>query len=206
VSIRKYFDKFDNLLAAENKITGDTSYRALIDMKSFIEYIIINELSKNNDGYKLSSYFYRPYYGTLHAGPVWDFDRAYGNLSSDSSYQEDGWRYLFADSNATNGVPKWWKVMMQDTYFASRFVERWDALRKNELSDRVLENTIDSLINDIRPVSARNFKLWPVFSLDRHGFFYSEKINNFDDEIVFLKNFILKRAHWMDAHVHDLIP
>ncbi|CAN5428091.1 hypothetical protein BH11BAC2_BH11BAC2_08090 [soil metagenome] len=201
--IKKYFDEFDNLLASPNRIKGDTTYRNLIDMQSFIDYIIISELSKNNDGYKLSSYLYRPYNGKIFAGPVWDFDRAYGNLASDSSWQKEGWKYMFLDSGATNGVPVWWNTMMEDKYFAQQLANRWDFLRKDILSDQKIERSLDSLVKKIEPVIARNFKIWPVFSVDRHGFFYSETVKNYTDELEFLRKFIFNRVHWLDAHVHD---
>ena len=41
----------------------------------------MNELSKNSDGYKLSTYMHKDrinYDDRLHAGPIWDFDQTYG--------------------------------------------------------------------------------------------------------------------------------
>ncbi len=201
--IRQYFNKFDDLLASKSRDANDTSYQSMIDFKSFIDYVIINEISKNADGYKLSTYFYRPYEGRLHAGPAWDYDRAYGNLGMENSVERKGWEYLYNDSNATNGAPQWWVSLMKNQMFSQQFKERWVSLRKHELSDAKVNHTIDSLIQITQPVYARNFDLWPVFGIRRHGFHQSAKIKNYDDELIYLREFISERLHWIDQHVNN---
>ena len=50
------------------------------DVESFARYFLISELSANPDAYVTSWYFYRDGLGDkIHAGPVWDFDSAFGN-------------------------------------------------------------------------------------------------------------------------------
>lgn len=55
-------------------------YRKYIDVGSFIDYFLVNEVTRNIDGFKKSRYFSKDkdlLDGTLtrlKAGPVWDFD------------------------------------------------------------------------------------------------------------------------------------
>jgi subtilisin-like proprotein convertase family protein len=204
--IEKDFSRFDDaIVKSYDSPSVDTSYRSLIDMQSFINYMLINELTKNNDGYKLSCFMYKPKNGTLHAGPAWDFDRALGNLSSDGASFADGWNYSFLEVRATNGNPKWWPALMEDSLFARTFINSWETQRKGAISDATINHQIDSLVSITKQAAARNFSLWPVLGLNSSGFYYSPDIKSFDDEINFLRNFILKRAHWIDAHVNELI-
>ena len=56
-------------------------YTDYIDVNSFTDFLLINEFSKNADGYKLSSYVHKDKDskgGKLVAGPIWDFDQTYG--------------------------------------------------------------------------------------------------------------------------------
>lgn len=59
------------------------SFTEYIDMRSFAQKYIVEELTKNNGGGATSSFFYKPRDAVstkLFAGPVWDYDKAYANL------------------------------------------------------------------------------------------------------------------------------
>lgn len=54
----------------------------MVDMESFAKYFVFSEFTGNPDAYVTSWYLYKD--GALdkiHAGPVWDFDAAFGNRS-----------------------------------------------------------------------------------------------------------------------------
>ena len=62
-----------------NPDTG-LSYPAYLDLESYARKYIVEELSKNKGGGATSSFFYKPQDAGLFAGPVWDYDKAYGRL------------------------------------------------------------------------------------------------------------------------------
>ena len=77
--------------------TSGIRYTEYIDINSFTDFLLINELSKNSDGYKLSSYLYKDKDskgGKLVAGPIWDFDQTYGVSEVCSNYDYTGWTYM----------------------------------------------------------------------------------------------------------------
>ncbi len=57
----------------------ETGYPSVIDVPSFIDYMILTELSSNADGYSLSTFYHKDRNGKLRAGPLWDMDLTYGN-------------------------------------------------------------------------------------------------------------------------------
>lgn len=79
IAIRDFMRDFNKLEVAAEK--GDYSeVEKLIDIQSFIDYYLINEFSVNPDAYASSFYMYRNGDGDkIHAGPVWDFDLAFGS-------------------------------------------------------------------------------------------------------------------------------
>ncbi len=75
----------EKAVVAEDGVNPDTgkSYLDYIDLRSFAQKYIIEELSKNNGGGATSSFFYKPQDEVstkLFGGPVWDYDKAYGRL------------------------------------------------------------------------------------------------------------------------------
>src|SRR5690606_36324457 len=76
--IKNYFDAFEDALAAPSYTSSVAGYRRFIDVRSFVDNFIINELSWNVDGYRSSTFFYKDRESAsdsrLHAGPIWDFN------------------------------------------------------------------------------------------------------------------------------------
>jgi len=78
--IRAFIDGFVRAASApdfRHPSTGQR-YSEFIDVDAWIDHDIINALTKNVDGMRFSSYFYKERGGRLAAGPVWDFDRSMG--------------------------------------------------------------------------------------------------------------------------------
>ena len=75
------YTQFANLETTShaNNINISSGYPSIIDVPSFIDFMIINELASNADGYQLSTYFHKDRNGKLRAGPIWDFNLTYGN-------------------------------------------------------------------------------------------------------------------------------
>ena len=66
-----------DLLASRNIVyPGGSIY---IDDETFIDFFILNELSNNVDGYRLSTYLTKNRDEKLKIGPIWDFNLSFGN-------------------------------------------------------------------------------------------------------------------------------
>lgn len=75
----------EKAVLAEDGVNQDSekSYRDYIDLESYARKYIVEELTKNNGGGATSSFYYKPedkVSTKLFAGPVWDYDKAYGRL------------------------------------------------------------------------------------------------------------------------------
>lgn len=66
-----------------NPVTG-IYYTEYIDLESWADKYLIEEITRNNGGGSTSSYFYKPQDSLstkVYGGPVWDYDKGYGNAS-----------------------------------------------------------------------------------------------------------------------------
>ncbi|MCR5625951.1 MAG: CotH kinase family protein, partial [Lachnospiraceae bacterium] len=80
--IYEYFQLAEDAVYAKDGINPTTGlhYSEYIDVESFAEKYLVEEFSKNVDAVRFSSYYYKDKGGKLFAGPVWDYDAAYGNV------------------------------------------------------------------------------------------------------------------------------
>jgi hypothetical protein len=60
----------------ESMVTG---FPSIIDIPSFVDFILINELASNVDAYTFSTFYHKDRNGKLRAGPIWDLNLTYGN-------------------------------------------------------------------------------------------------------------------------------
>lgn len=77
--IAAVFQNFENVLLDEKNPDGYLDY---IDLNSFADKYLLEELCKNIDANKTSQYFYKyddSISSKIFAGPIWDYDKAWGN-------------------------------------------------------------------------------------------------------------------------------
>ncbi len=135
--IKEYVDSFQTALINSNSLSD---YEKYIDVNSFIDFFIIQELSFNPDAYIGSVFFHKDKNskgGKIRMGPVWDFDLAWGIYPMDSfQYEIEG--RLF-----------WFKVLLKDTVFENMLKCRWEYLREDILKTTEIYSHIDSVSNII---------------------------------------------------------
>lgn len=191
--ITNYIYNFDQSLFSVNYTDTVNGYRKYIDLNSCIDYLIINELAKNIDAYRLSTYMHKTKNsngGKLCFGPVWDFNIAFGNVDYMNGYRTDS---ILAYNYS------WWNQFLQDTNFNNRLKQRWFQLRSNQLSNKKITKLIDSLTHIISDAQIRNFNKWDILSRDIWPNYYVG--HTYENEINFLKSWVLNRANWMDVNL-----
>lgn len=198
--IQSYIDTVENSLLAANFSDLDNGYRKYLDEYSFIDFFIIQELSKNLDGFKRSAYLYKDKYskgGKLHAGPQWDFNAAWGNskyiagLLGVCGYDEpEGWVHTtaFCWIHTTFPVPFWWERLLEDPEFVHRLKCRWMQLRQTTLSKSHIFGLIDSMETEASSAAVRQFT--------RFDFNYT-----LSERTDLLKTWLGTRIDWMDVNM-----
>jgi len=203
--IKTYVNNWETALKSVNFANPQIGFRAYADELSFIDFFIMNELSKNVDGYRISTFLHKKRVsegGKIHAGPLWDFNLGWGNANYCQGGQTSGWEINFnsvCQGNGANMNPFWLNRMLQDTVFANNLKCRWSYLRTSILSDEHLMNYIDSLGTILEEPAQRNYDRWPILGV----YVWPNNFigNTYQEELTYMKNWILARTAWMDANM-----
>jgi CotH kinase protein len=192
--IQSFVDSFETALSSPDFSDPETGFRKYLDQESFMDFFFIQELSKNIDAYKRSSYLYKDKIndgGKLHAGPHWDYNSAWkvGLFGCESFDSDTGWVYdMTCWVNSGFPVPFWWSRLLEDTTYANDLHCRWDMLRSSSLSNAHIESLIDSMATYIQEASERHYI---TFNID----------TDFMTNIQSFKDWTFARLAWMDAHM-----
>jgi len=186
--IHNQFTTFQTAITANNANLA-VGYPALIDIPTFVDFMLSNELAANVDGYQLSTYFHKDRKGKLRAGPIWDFNLTLGNDLFFWGYDRskvDTWQF----SNGDNEGSKFWTDLFNNTtfrcYLSRRFHEVTQAGQPMNIS--VLNAFIDTTIATISEAAVREKVRWNT-------------IPNLTLEIINLKAFLADRVAWMTTHL-----
>ena len=205
IPVQRSYLKEQILEAEASLISGsfddpEIGYNRYLNTSSFVDFMLLNEVSKEVDKYRYSSYFYKKKEskgGEIYAGPPWDFNLGYGNVD----YWNEGLltnNWLFDDVHANEwSIVFWWKRLMEDPFFKDLATTRWEYLRSTEWSDAKIQFMIDSITGLIDEAQERNYAQWPIL-----GTYvwpnYDWENNTYQDEVDYFSNWIFNRLHWMD--------
>ena len=180
-------------------------YNEYIDVTSFAHFLLINDFSKNADGYKLSTYIHKDKDskgGLLTAGPVWDFDQTYGMSEVCSDADFTGWTYLQNQPGCVDleSMPMWWQAFMSDTVFTNHLACRWNTLRQGPFHVDTINAWIDNQRSYIQAGIDRNFVKWQFLGVG----IWAEPSpipQTYQEEIDYMKGWIANRLTWLDANM-----
>jgi hypothetical protein len=201
--IRQYISNFESVLKSEDFDKAEQGYRTYIDVESFIDFMIMNEVSKNVDGYRLSTFLHKDKNskgGKLKMGPIWDFNLGYGNANYCTSGEETGFVYNFNSVCQDDFwlIPFWWKRFLQDPNYKRALVARWQELRRGKFATENIHAYIDSVVTVLdQEAQQRNFHEWPVLGTWVWPNLYVGA--TYLDEVEFLKNWVSNRMEWLDG-------
>jgi hypothetical protein len=192
--IQFYIDGFESALLNDDFSTDQRTYTDYIDLESFVDFFIINELTRNVDAYRLSTYMYKDRGEKLRMGPVWDLDIGY--FSGDRIPMDDWVIHYnsYVDRDAWM-LPFWWTRLMEDPLFRTALKARWNELRMGVLSNEQLQWKVDEAVHylELNGAVERNYQRWDQGS----GFDYQAQIE-------MLKSYLRNRSQWMDGAISAL--
>jgi hypothetical protein len=151
-----------------------------IDTDSFLRYWWLQDLSRNNDTFIGSNFFfYVSSEKKLYAGPVWDMDNTFGIWGGGENLMTKGWH------SANRG---WLKHLANNGDF-------WEALEAyyrgegKALFDK-LPGRVDELAEYIRKSAEMNYLV------NRRNDYVNSGTASWDEDVAYLKNFLEERLGW----------
>jgi len=224
-----YFNSFYSALNSANWTNPATGYAAWIDVDSWIDHHILNVAALSSDALRLSAYFFKDREKKIEMGPLWDFDRGLGTGVSDDwrAWNPRSWMGSnplgaggsdygtdFFNSGAVFSNP-WYRKLTQDPDFWQKWIDRYQALRRNEFSTNSLFALVDCLVGPLTLAQSREQSRWvgsggsdtsprsgtitaPSGYPDR-TYSYSFP-GTFQGEIAFQKKWLADRLNFMDTN------
>lgn len=198
--ITSYIQEFHNALHA--KPAGD--WKKYVDVASFVNIHVVNEVTRNVDGWIRSHFMHKDRDKPIVAGPIWDYNFTTGNYATDLV----GWH---CEENR-RGSNDWHLMMWKQPEFKSAFKMRYTELRKSVLADAAVDKLIDDVKKPINNVAQRNFTAWPMGKCmssgggGMGGMFSTPKITDstWTGQVDSLKTWMKKRMKSLDSSVATL--
>jgi CotH kinase protein/Secretion system C-terminal sorting domain len=206
--IKKYVTDFETSLKGTDYLNNKALWRDMIDLDTFVDYFLITEFTKNVDGYRLSTYFYKDKDskgGKLKMGPAWDYNLSFGNANYYDGYKPTGWQYKVNDMAIPNGdfsflSPNWWERLSIDSTFRYKASKRWEVLRKTTFNPDRISSWMDSTANTLQEPRVRNFNRWTGV-LGKYVWPNYYVGATYQDETTWMKDWIRQRTAWLDAQL-----
>lgn len=204
--IQAYVDSFEQAMNSPQFADPVLGYRRFANVESFIDMMLVNEFSKNVDGYRISTFLTKPKItqdgGRLQAGPIWDYDLAWRNADYCQGDSYTGWSYNFPNVCPDDFYqpPTWWKKFRTDPGFNNSFRCRWNSFI-NEAFPLVQQLAwVDSVANLLSEAQVRNFAYWPI--LGTYVWPNPSPIpSTYAGEVQNLKTWLQNRRQWMQGNI-----
>ena len=188
--IKDWIQDLETLMKDNAKVQAH-DYEPFLDVDTAIDYLIVEELTGNNDFYNTwpepgphSVYMYKERGGKLYHGPVWDFD--YHVFCPQFTHQWVGAKKTL-----------FYPALLKDEKFRTRLVERWE-LYKNDLKG--LPDYIDGQAEKIRLSEQINHSQWPIVNNPENG----DEQMTFQQAVDRIKKAFLDKWEWMDQNIRNL--
>jgi hypothetical protein len=193
--IKNYMDTFEAVLYGADFADPTNGYAKYIDVGSFIDNHILIELTKNIDGFRLSTYYYKDRNGKLVMGPIWDYDLSLGNANYNDGWNATGWyNRLLSDADYP-----YWRRLFQDPEFNLRYADRWFGLRRDLFTTSRLLGIVEGYATLLDEPAARNYARWPTLGIYVWPNWFIA--NTYREEITWMQGWIADRLTWMDSQI-----
>jgi hypothetical protein len=202
--------QFEQMLAGPGFANSQLGYPAWIDVQSFMDFMILQELGRTVDGYRSSSFFYKDrdsVDGRFVAGPMWDFNVSFGNCDYCEAFSTTGYQYDF-DSVCGEffevEIPFWWKRLLEDPAFNDALRCRWEQLRDGPLADQAISSFIATKAEQLADAQVRNYERWPI--LGEYVEWNPVVWQTYEEELAYLEDWIGERSLWLDDNFAGVCP
>ena len=191
LQVSRHINEFERVLFSSDFSSVESGYATYVDIDSFVDWFLVNEIAKNVDAQWYSSIFLHWVPGDkTKMGPIWDFDLAFGNVDyADATYPE-GWWVRWNT---------WIGRMLEDPRFAARIKERFaffDAQRPQ------IKKNIQKWAEDLQFAQAENDSIWQT--IGEYVWPNPVVYDTYEEEVTHLSDWLDARMGWMADSVEQL--
>lgn len=189
-NIVNFMTQVETALYSDNWLDKENGWQKYMDMDSFVDWYLINEIARNNDAvFFTSCYMHHAPGGKLHMGPLWDFDLAFGNYGGNSNVEG-----FYIKDNVG-----WYIRLFTDPVFKERVKERYEYFYS--MKD-VFLNEINMSANYLELSAIENNNKWDIW-YSSHAF-GNVILGAYYNEVNFLKQWLIERMEWLKEQFEAL--
>ncbi|MEO6472241.1 MAG: CotH kinase family protein [Aeromicrobium sp.] len=204
-AMKKRILGFEKVLYGPNFKDPKTGWTKYLDIDSAVDYYLVKEFTKENDGdFYRSNFFHISDYTDPKAkffmGPVWDFDRSAGAkppraTSGTTVALPTGW-WLRGHGSPNHSTDKthWYVQLTKDPVFLTALKDRWK--QERSMFKDIADNDADRFAASLGPAPANDRALWGTFT-DRYEAYSPTHLG----EIAYLKGWFQARFKWIDGQL-----
>jgi len=192
--VKDFVNAFESTLyALGHDDRGAKNYQDYIDVDSFVNYYILNELCKDPDAnFRKSTFLTKEKDGKLELYHVWDFDITLGNCDY---WGEGFYPYDFL----LKGCVWYNRLFGKDSTWVKAVKDRFNEIYP-ELS--TIPDYIDEQVTLLDSSQDRNFERWPI--LGKKVWPNAVWPGTYEAEIAYLKKFYTQRLEWLKVEINKL--
>jgi hypothetical protein len=194
IYIRDYINAFETVLFGDNFADPINGYASYIDIDSFIDWFLINEIAKNVDAKNWSSIYFTHIPGEkIKMGPLWDFDLGFGNLDYSDAQHVEGWWVKYNS---------WLNRLLDDPSFVLQVQDRF---KNHYLPNKqsILEK-IDSKAEMLNLAQQENFEKWQILGVQVWPNRLDRVFDTYEEEVSSLKQWYESRMSWLGQAIGSL--
>ncbi|PKH37118.1 Calx-beta domain-containing protein [Nocardioides alpinus] len=185
-TVRRAVRELEDVLYRPGFADRRTGYAAHVDVKSAIDWYLVQELFRNQDSNFQSSVHvsWKPG-GRFRFGPVWDFDLSAGTRfrSQDGT---QGWH--------TRLGRHWISRMLEDPTFSARVKSRWARLRP------VVDQVLSEIPGAGTTLAASAQADWQLWHADGSDLPWSAHASDHAGEVEFVRSWLTARSRWLSRN------
>lgn len=156
----------------------ERAYTQLMDLESLAKCYLMLELSQDGDAFQSSTYFYKPAgEEKFYAGPLWDFDSAYGSYGKESQV-----------TALVAGRTQFGRKLLAIPSFRAAVQEAYGDLYP--LVEKAVQTDLPAFAETLSASRAMDRVLWP-----------ESAPNPFDAAVEGLGSFVTQRNQWLYGEV-----
>lgn len=178
--IKTFVHGIETMIAA-----GDLRYKEYIDLDSFAKQFLIDKITLEVDAMKQSTFYYKDKNSDLlKAGPLWDYDKAMGEIEDD---------YAMPINDLHGGMNEWYLPLYGEEEFQKRMIAYYRELLP--YMEWVLYEGIDEYAEHISCSVKMDEVLMSQY--DRND--VTRSYQKYDNYIKYLKYYFAKRLNYLNS-------
>ena len=198
--IQNYVDDWEHSMQNTTVTYNGKYWHQYMDLASFVDFFLMMELTKDIDAYRASTYYHKKKDsngGKIYAGPVWDFNFAFGLVDYCQGYLPNG--YMFSGNWCSGTNPAWWEDLVYTPLFSDAVNCRWKELRTSVWHKDSIKTFIADNEALLMSAATRNHSRWPLMGSNPSAVKYIAA--TFSGDVAIMEDWLMDRIDWLDSNM-----